>query len=554
MKKTSWAVVLIVLLGGGFVGLWIYNRYIKATPIDYVTYTVTKGPLKDLVRVRGEVVAENAIDLSFPFAGTVQSVNVTEGQMVASGTILMALEATDFELELKKTFAQELQARAAIDSAQSQLLQYQSARDAEAARLQQLQSGTRPEQIDVQQSRVTSAKNAVAEQKSLTMDTIQNAGTTGDDAIRNTADQLMQNARTENPNLAFTASDSQLERAVELQRYQMEAALTAWKKQLTKSNITTIDADLALSKANLTAIKNYLEELALALNGAIPSPAASQTTIDTWKTNISLTRTAVNTAIASLSTAESQLRSAESSVTIAQNELTLLKAGTAQEQIAAQQAAVRQANAAITTQQSVIQQQKSALNAIQIQENIIRENIAKSQLVAPGQIRIMHLGIKQNEYYRPGMSAINVSTIGNKIQSDISELDIRGIHIGNPVQITFDAIPEQTFSGVVTSIDPQPVIKDGDKYFRANMTLNQPSADIRTGMNADLVIEKAEKQNVIRVPVYAVIDELGKKIVQTMSTSGAPTSVDVQTGISDGESIEIISGLQEGQRVVVPSD
>lgn len=553
MKKISIALFLLVLFGGGFIGFWLYDRYFKPEAAQYLTYPVKRGDLKELVRVRGQVVSQKEVNLAFPFAGTVEKVYVEEGQEVTSGTQLMSLDTKDFVLELKKLNAQQQQATASIESARSQLLRYQSLRDAEASRLLELQRGARPEQLDIEQSRVASAQSAVANNRLTVIEAIQSAGTIGDDAIRNGADQLMSNPRTSYPVLVFTMADTLLQRDLELQRTQLEPMLTAWQKSLTVLSETTLDTNLALAKTNLTTIKNYLEELSLALNQAVASGATPQNQLDIWRSTLSLVRTNVSTAMTSLANDEAALRNAQASLTIAQNQLKLLQAGNTEEQIQTQEAVVRQAEASIAAQRSAIAQFTAVQDEVEAQRDIVLENIKKSTLYAPGNVRIIKVSVEEDEYFRPGAIAMTVASVGLKLQSDVSEIDIPGIRPSNPVLITFDALPRLEFTGSVTAIEPQEIVKDSDKYYRTDILLNDPSDDVRTGMNADLIIQKSQKSNVLSIPVYAVVDELGKKTVRILR-DGKPVSTDIRTGISDGESIEVITGLKEGEQVVIVTD
>jgi len=472
MKKISIALFLLVLFGGGFIGFWLYDRYFKPEAAQYLTYTVKRGDLKELVRVRGQVVSQKEVNLAFPFAGTVEKVYVQEGQEVTSGAQLMSLDTKDFVLELKKLNAQQQQATASIESARSQLLRYQSLRDAEASRLLELQRGARPEQLEIEQSRVASAQSVVANNRLTVIEAIQSAGTIGDDAIRNGADQLMSSPRTSYPVLVFTMADTSLQRDLELQRTQLEPMLTAWQKSLTTLSEATLDTNLALAKTNLTTIKNYLEELSLALNQAVASGATTQNQLDTWRSTLSLVRTNVSTAMTGLAADEAALRNAQAALTIAQNQLKLLQAGNTQEQIQTQEAVLRQADASIAAQRSAISQFTAVQDEVEAQKDIVLENIKKSTLYAPGNVRIIKVSVEENEYFRPGDVAMIVASVGLKLQSDISEIDIPGVRPSNPVLITFDALPRLEFTGSVIAIEPQEVVRELDKYYRNDIVLN----------------------------------------------------------------------------------
>src|SRR5574337_1299023 len=149
MKRISLYLLIIVVAGGAFVSYWAYVRYFQKPVAKPLTYQVARGDLKDLLHARGEVAAEREYDLAFNAFGTVAEVPVQEGQVVKQGDLLMRLDTTSLELEMKKLFAVQLQAKAAVNSANSQLTQATAARDAVAAKLDELKRGTRPEELQV---------------------------------------------------------------------------------------------------------------------------------------------------------------------------------------------------------------------------------------------------------------------------------------------------------------------------------------------------------------------------------------------------------------------
>jgi len=171
--------------------------------------------------------------------------------------------------------------------------------------------------------------------------------------------------------------------------------------------------------------------------------------------------------------------------------------------------------------------------------------------------------LKKFETATAGVTAVTFSTAGQKMQADITELSIGSVHTGGSrnAAIVFDAFPEQTFLGTVVSIDSQEVIKDSDVYYRADISIDRPSEQIRSGMNADIVISGNKRSGVLTVPEIVVFKRGGASFVQVVEPGISPSAItpsvlhdrEVTTGISNSESIEILSGLSEGETVVAPS-
>ena len=514
MKKNSYYLVLIVIAGSVFVFFWIYQKYIKEEEPNFLLFNVERGAVQEVVKVRGEVVARQEFDLGFPFSGTIEGVFVKEGQTVNRNAPLMKLETTDFELEIKKLEAVFDQKRAVLEK---------------------LIAGAAPEDIQVLETKVSNAEVALKESKNNLVDKLRDAFIKSDDAIRSKVDQFFNSPRSSDPKLNFSLADSQLKTDFERERTFVETLLVSWKLEtdrLTASDNLASFTDAA--KKNLAQIKSFLDKAALILSVITASSNLSQTTIDTYRSDISTARANINTAITNLSAAEEKLRTAESGVFLAQKEL------------AAKKAAARIEDVEIA---------KAQIREIENQIAITEEKIKKSFIYAPGGAKILKVNFEKQEFYTAGQVAVSLSASDYKIQADVSELEIvkvRDIN-GNDVLARFDALPGQEFKGKVIFIEPKEIIKEGDKYYRVNVYLDKFTESLRPGMSADLIILISFKDEALKIPELAIYDKGGKKFVKILKDN-QQKEIEVETGISDGENVEVISGLVEGQIVIVSQE
>ncbi|MDO8522589.1 MAG: efflux RND transporter periplasmic adaptor subunit [bacterium] len=514
MKKIFYYLLFIVLAGGATVSFWVYQRYFKIEVPKFLTFAVVKGDIQDVVKVRGEVVPQKDFALEFPFVGNVEKVFVTEGQQVNQGDPLMKLEITDFELEIKKLDATMAQSQANLDK---------------------LIAGPIQEDLRVSETKVENARASLGDAKRNFADKLREAYTASDDAIQSKADQFFDNPRTSNPQIKFSLTDSQLGSDIEFERVKMETTLKSWESslgQLATQNSLTPSAETAQS--NLDQVKLFLDKVALAVNSATQNSNTSQATLDTWKSNTTLARVNINVSIAGLSAAREKSKIAESNLALAEDELTFKRAKARTEDVQIAEAKIEE---------------------IEGQIAIMKEKIKKSTLYAPVSAKIIKVGFERQELLRPGQTAITLATSGHKIQADISELEIGKIREGdgNEVSVRFDAFPGRTLDGKVISVDAKEIIKEGDKYYRANIYLDPHGTEIRSGMNADLMILISSRENVLKIPEFAVYKKDGNKFV-TVLKNGKQEEVKVETGISDGKSVEITKGLTLGQTITVSAD
>lgn len=503
MGKISYYLVVIVVAGGAVALLWTYQRYFKVAEPKLLQFAVERGNIHEVVKVRGEVVAEKEFDLAFPFSGTVEKVFVREGQIVTQGEPLMRLETIDLKLEIQK-----------LNAAQ---------REREAA-LNKLITGVTPEDIAPYKISVDNAKTAYNDAKNGLLDKQNDAYTKADDAIRNYADQLFNDGRRATPSLMIAAITGQPKIDLELQRANIEPLFAPWKNLLGASSIKT-------TKDNLGTIKGFLDNLAFEVNGLTSSGTLAQSTINTYKTTVSTARTNVDGAISGISVSEEKLNLAESNLALATREL-----------------AAKEAKARVED----VEAARAQIDGIKSQIAAVAEKIRKSTLVALVGAKITKVWFEVGEVFQPGKTAVALSTTGHKIQADISELEIGKIREGdgNIVAIFLDAFPKNQITGKVVSVEPQEVIKEGDKYYRVNIYLEPHGLEVRAGMNADVTIAISTKEEVLKIPEFTIDKQDDKKFVKILD-GNTQREVEIVTGISDGESIEIMSGLQEGQIVIV---
>jgi len=134
---------------------------------------------------------------------------------------------------------------------------------------------------------------------------------------------------------------------------------------------------------------------------------------------------------------------------------------------------------------------------------------------------------------------------------EIGEDLIGVLEEGMPVDFDLSFIKDRKVKGRITRIShfgrPN---SNGVVMFPMEMELTEDIGEPRLGSTAKGTIVASRKENVLALPVVAVSAREGKKVVKKLLPGGKTEEVEVQTGISDGRSVEIISGLEEGDKVV----
>ena len=132
----------------------------------------------------------------------------------------------------------------------------------------------------------------------------------------------------------------------------------------------------------------------------------------------------------------------------------------------------------------------------------------------------------------------------------VDEMDILALSVGLKGQVTLSALPGQSFEGIVTEIDAAGTNSGGNSKYTAVITMVRQD-NMLSGMNASVVLVTGTHEDVLLLPAEAVSEEGSRTVVYTaLDKEGKPTSPkEVETGVSDGISVEILAGLEEGESV-----
>ncbi len=136
---------------------------------------------------------------------------------------------------------------------------------------------------------------------------------------------------------------------------------------------------------------------------------------------------------------------------------------------------------------------------------------------------------------------------------DVDESDIGLVFEGMPVRISVESYPDTKFHGVVKQISPMGVSKDKIMNFEVEVSIEDTNVPLRTNMTADAEIMVEKHENVVLVPQTAIRYQRDKSFVETPAPEEetGKRAVDIVLGISGTDFSEVISGLKEGDVVIV---
>ena len=152
----------------------------------------------------------------------------------------------------------------------------------------------------------------------------------------------------------------------------------------------------------------------------------------------------------------------------------------------------------------------------------------------------------------PAVDLVDLSCL--YIKAPIDEVDAPAIRTGMRARISLDAFPDQTFPGFVRRIAPY--VLDIEKQARTvDIEAEIENADetpLLPGYSADVEVILATEQDTLRIPAQAVL--AGDKVLRYREADGLLEQHSVETGVRNWEYVQVVSGLEEGDRVVLSVD
>jgi HlyD family secretion protein len=192
----------------------------------------------------------------------------------------------------------------------------------------------------------------------------------------------------------------------------------------------------------------------------------------------------------------------------------------------------------------------------------LEEQLSYTDIISPidGVIlsRNVEMGDAVSSILVLGSSATLVMTLGDTsevyVKGKVDESDIGKVYLGQPARIKVESFKDKTFNGHVTKISPMGVEKDNVTTFEVRVSINNPGGELKAEMTANAEIILEEHKNVLQIPEGSIIyDNQKKASVEVPDPKGkeGKRKVAVNIGISNGAKTELLSGLKEGDQVVL---
>lgn len=216
----------------------------------------------------------------------------------------------------------------------------------------------------------------------------------------------------------------------------------------------------------------------------------------------------------------------------------------------------------LDTYQDAMAQAEESLESAQSKVDSTKESYDNYTITAPISGQVITKSVKEGDTIsrNSGSSDTTLAVIYDLSQltfeMSVDELDVRSVQVGQKVSVTADALEGQTFTGTVTNVSLESVQSNGVTNYPVTVTLDE-TGDLLPGMNVDGVILLDQTEDALMIPIDSLMR--GNRVYVKDDTvkeaeGSVPAgfrAVEVETGLTNDDYVEIVSGLAEGEEVYV---
>ncbi|MGB9695537.1 MAG: efflux RND transporter periplasmic adaptor subunit [Caldisericaceae bacterium] len=274
-------------------------------------------------------------------------------------------------------------------------------------------------------------------------------------------------------------------------------------------------------------LESNLTQAQFNLSSAEASYDFAKANYDSVSSNDKSTDLQIKQALQQLKQAEASLNSAKSSVDSAKRQID---------------------NNKLKIEQSKIQVDQSNLSV-----NNALKSLNDFTIKAPINGEVLELPVAVGQTVSPNMP---VAIIGNSSKYNIvayaDEIDVTKLEKEQKASVTFDELPNLKLDGIISSIGLKEITLQGASAFEVDVSTSATNSAIRSGFSANITVITNSKNNVLVVPISSIVTLAnGKTYVDKVSDKGSVERVEVVTGIAGNVYVEIVSGLSEGDKVLI---
>jgi HlyD family secretion protein len=207
-------------------------------------------------------------------------------------------------------------------------------------------------------------------------------------------------------------------------------------------------------------------------------------------------------------------------------------------------------------QRSSLDAERGALRVKQAQDqvNSLEEKVKSATVVAPADMTLYSLPLRAGDYVKVGDVLAEMADLRKvRVRAFVDEPDLGWLETNQPVQVTWDAKPGQTWTGKTEMVPKQVVARGTRSVGEVLCSVANDKLELLPNINVEVRILVRDRPGALVLPRSAVHLESGKHFVFLYDGDKIHRR-DVSLGVASATKYEIVAGLKEGDRVALPGD
>jgi len=496
-------------------------------PSEMQTATVELGSISEVITASGTIVPLKIVEVSSKASGKIIIMPVDKGDYLKEGDVIAEIEQTYAQNDVDQAEADLRSAKAKLEQATINI---------------ELESKQRETQVSQGEDNLEDAKTRLAQlEEQIELEKVANKRKLLE--AKNNLNIAQLQLRLLSPEVVRKEEVKRSEASVAQAKANLDLAQKGFdrsenlyeKGYISKADLDSAQTQLDAAQAQYDSSQQQLE--------MVKKPATKEN-IELAEANVEKANFAIQAAQESIDSEKYR----DKEIEMQRNKVELMKSNLSLARSNLEQIELRKKD--LITAQASVSRAESQLKAAQ-------ESLADTHVTAPISGTILDKNVEEGQVITSRISSFAgegtpLVTMADLmkiyVKTDVDENDIGKILPGQAVTIKVDAFPNQVFDGEVLKIAPQGKVTQNVTTFEVTTELLSQSDLLKPGMNAEVEIMAASAQNVLLVPNEAIMNFGGRRMVRVV---GEERPRPVETGASNWEKTEIISGLDEGETVVI---
>jgi RND family efflux transporter MFP subunit len=191
---------------------------------------------------------------------------------------------------------------------------------------------------------------------------------------------------------------------------------------------------------------------------------------------------------------------------------------------------------------------ESQIRQLEISLALAETQVDNLRVEAPISGVITSVSVEEGNFLSPGVPFMTLANLDEiYVEAAVSEALVNKFKPGDKVKVVVQALDKAEFTGVVETVD---LVPNQAKLYPVKILLTNKDNRLKPGMFAEVQLRNEYRENIIAVPVEAVIDNRSEQFVFVVE-EGKAVKKPVKLGLTDGKMVEILEGLNEGEELIV---